>query len=54
MAAGGACEVFRETASGVKTKRAQLRRALAEFDVGNVLIGLPLSKLAKKRSSYSF
>ena len=35
LRAAGAAKVFRETASGAKTDRAQLRKALAELEAGN-------------------
>jgi DNA invertase Pin-like site-specific DNA recombinase len=35
LRAAGARQVFREVASGAKTDRAQLRRALAQFDAGD-------------------
>jgi DNA invertase Pin-like site-specific DNA recombinase len=34
--AAGAAKVYRETASGAKTERAQLRRVLAQLDAGDV------------------
>jgi DNA invertase Pin-like site-specific DNA recombinase len=42
------CEkVFRETASGVKTDRAQLRKALRQLDPGDVLMVTRLDRLAR-------
>lgn len=42
------CEkVYRETASGAKTDRLQLRRALAQLDVGDVLMVTRLDRLAR-------
>ena len=42
------CEkVFRETASGVKTDRAQLRCVLAQLDAGDVLMVTRLDRLAR-------
>ncbi len=42
------CEqVFRETASGAKTDRAQLRRAMATLDAGDVLMVTRLDRLAR-------
>lgn len=38
LAAAGCGKVFRETASGVKTDRAQLRRTLASLGPGDVLM----------------
>jgi DNA invertase Pin-like site-specific DNA recombinase len=43
----GAEKVFRETASGAKSDRAQLRRALAELGKGDVLIVTRLDRLAR-------
>jgi DNA invertase Pin-like site-specific DNA recombinase len=42
------CEkVFRETASGAKTDRQQLRRALAQLDTGDLLMVTRLDRLAR-------
>jgi DNA invertase Pin-like site-specific DNA recombinase len=43
----GAEKVFRETASGAKSDRAQLRRVLAELDRGDVLLVTRLDRLAR-------
>ena len=43
----GAEKVFRETASGVRSDRAQLRRALDQLDKGDVLIVTRLDRLAR-------
>ncbi|MCW2319257.1 DNA invertase Pin-like site-specific DNA recombinase [Rhodoblastus acidophilus] len=43
----GAEKVFRETASGVKTDRAQLRRAVAQLDKDDVLLVSRLDRLAR-------
>ena len=43
----GAEKVFRETASGAKTDRAQLRRALAQLDADDVLMVTRLDRLAR-------
>src|SRR5271168_3639745 len=43
----GCTKVFRETASGAKTDRAQLRRALAQLDTGDVLMVTRLDRLAR-------
>jgi DNA invertase Pin-like site-specific DNA recombinase len=43
----GAGKVFREVASGAKTDRAQLRRVLDQFDVGDVLMVTRLDRLAR-------
>ena len=40
-------KVFRETASGAKTDRAQLRRALDQLDAGDVLMVTRLDRLAR-------
>lgn len=41
LTAAGAVKVFRETASGAKSDRAQLARAVAALNVGDVLMGVP-------------
>ena len=38
LRAAGAAKVWRETASGAKADRAQLRRALAQLGKGDVLL----------------
>jgi DNA invertase Pin-like site-specific DNA recombinase len=43
----GAEKVWRETASGAKTNRAQLRRVLAQLDAGDVLMVTRLDRLAR-------
>jgi DNA invertase Pin-like site-specific DNA recombinase len=43
----GCAKVFRETASGAKTDRAQLRKALAQLDAGDVLLVTRLDRLAR-------
>jgi DNA invertase Pin-like site-specific DNA recombinase len=43
----GAEKVFRETASGAQTSRAQLARALAQLDKGDVLTVARLDRLAR-------
>jgi DNA invertase Pin-like site-specific DNA recombinase len=43
----GADDVFRETASGAETDRAQLRRLLAEIGKGDVLLVTRLDRLAR-------
>ncbi len=43
----GADDVFRETASGAKTDRAQLSRLLAEIGKGDVLLVTRLDRLAR-------
>ena len=47
LRAAGAEKVFKETASGAKTDRAQLRRALAQLDAGDVLTVTRLDRLAR-------
>jgi DNA invertase Pin-like site-specific DNA recombinase len=39
--------VFRETASGAKTDRAQLRKVLAQLQEGDVLMVTRLNRLAR-------
>lgn len=43
----GAAKVWREVASGVQTERAQLRKALAALDEGDVLLVTRLDRLAR-------
>jgi DNA invertase Pin-like site-specific DNA recombinase len=43
----GCREVFRETASGAKADRAQLRKLLATLDAGDVLVVTRLDRLAR-------
>ncbi|MDE2320156.1 MAG: recombinase family protein [Rhodospirillales bacterium] len=43
----GAVKVWRETASGTQTDRAQLRKALAALDAGDVLLVTRLDRLAR-------
>ena len=47
LRAAGAEKVLRETASGAKTDRAQLRRALDQLDKGEVLMVTRLDRLAR-------
>ena len=47
LRAAGAEQVFREVASGAKTDRAQLRRALAQLAAGDVLMVTRLDRLAR-------
>jgi DNA invertase Pin-like site-specific DNA recombinase len=47
LEAAGAARVFRETASGAKTERAGLRRALAALERGDVLLVTRLDRLAR-------
>jgi DNA invertase Pin-like site-specific DNA recombinase len=43
----GAEKIFQETASGAQTDRAQLRRAVAQLDKGDVLLVTRLDRLAR-------
>ncbi len=43
----GCKKVFRETASGAKTDRAELRKAIAKLDEGDVLMVTRLDRLAR-------
>jgi DNA invertase Pin-like site-specific DNA recombinase len=47
LTAAGAAKVFREVASGAKSDRAQLRRALDALDAGDVLMVTRLDRLAR-------
>src|SRR4051794_29002242 len=47
LTAAGAGKVYRETASGAKTDRAQLRRVLHRLEVGDVLLVTRLDRLAR-------
>jgi DNA invertase Pin-like site-specific DNA recombinase len=47
LTAAGCAKVFREVASGAKTDRAQLRRALAKVESGDVLMVTRLDRLAR-------
>ena len=47
LRAAGARQVFREVASGAKTDRANLRRALDQLDAGDVLMVTRLDRLAR-------
>jgi len=47
LTGAGAEKVFREVASGAKTDRAQLRRALHDLDAGDVLMVTRLDRLAR-------
>jgi DNA invertase Pin-like site-specific DNA recombinase len=49
LRAAGARKVWRETASGAKADRAQLRRALDQLDAGDVLLVTRLDRLARSR-----
>jgi DNA invertase Pin-like site-specific DNA recombinase len=43
----GCKKVFRETASGAKTDRSQLRRALDQLEAGDVLMVTRLDRIAR-------
>ena len=47
LRAAGTEKIFRETASGAKTDRVQLRRALAQLDAEDVLLVTRLDRLAR-------
>jgi DNA invertase Pin-like site-specific DNA recombinase len=47
LAKSGCAKVFRETASGAKTDRTQLRRALDQLAAGDVLMVTRLDRLAR-------
>jgi DNA invertase Pin-like site-specific DNA recombinase len=47
LRAAGCEKIFRETASGAKTDRAQLRRVLDQLDAGDVLMVTRLDRLAR-------
>jgi DNA invertase Pin-like site-specific DNA recombinase len=47
LQAAGASKVFREVASGAKTDRAQLRKAIAVLHAGDVLMVTRLDRLAR-------
>ncbi len=47
LRAAGAGKVFREVASGAQTERAQLRKAIAALDAGDVLLVTRLDRLAR-------
>ena len=47
LAAAGAAKVFREVASGAKSDRSQLRRAVAALEDGDVLLVTRLDRLAR-------
>ncbi|MGP0106436.1 recombinase family protein, partial [Rhodoblastus sp.] len=47
LRAAGAKQVFKETASGAKTDRAQLRQVVAQLDKGDVLMVTRLDRLAR-------
>lgn len=47
LAAAGCSKIFSETASGAKTDRAALRRAIAAIEAGDLLIVTRLDRLAR-------
>jgi DNA invertase Pin-like site-specific DNA recombinase len=47
LRAAGAAHIIKETASGAKTDRAQLRRALKKIDEGDTLLVTRLDRLAR-------
>ena len=47
LRAAGARQVFREVASGAKTDRSQLRRALDQLDTNDMLMVTRLDRLAR-------
>ena len=47
LRAAGAGKVFREVASGAKTDRVQLRKAIAALQAGDVLMVTRLDRLAR-------
>ena len=47
LTTAGADRVFREVASGIKTDRSQLRRAIDQLDAGDVLLVTRLDRLAR-------
>ena len=47
LKAAGSGTVFREVASGAKTDRAQLRKAIAALEAGDVLMVTRLDRLAR-------
>lgn len=47
LAAAGCDKVFREVASGAKTDRALLRKAVAQLEAGDVLMVTRLDRLAR-------
>ena len=49
LTAAGAVRVFRETASGAKTDRAQLRRAIDALGEGDILMVTRLDRLARSQ-----
>ena len=49
----GAEKVFRETASGAKSDRAQLQRAIAQLAADDVLMVTRLDRLARSTRDYS-
>ena len=52
LRAAGAEKVFRETASGARSDRAQLRRVLAQLDKGDVLTVARPNRLARSTGAF--
>jgi DNA invertase Pin-like site-specific DNA recombinase len=52
--AAGAEKVYRDTASGAKTDRAQLRRVLDQLDAGDMLMVTRLDRLARSTRDLQF
>jgi DNA invertase Pin-like site-specific DNA recombinase len=52
LRAAGAEKIFKETASGAKTERAQLRRALTQIDADDVLMVTRLDRLARSTRDF--
>ena len=52
LRAAGAGKVFREVASGAKTDRAQLRKAIAALRAGDVLMVTRLDRLARSTRDF--
>ena len=53
LRAAGCEKVFREVASGAKTDRDQLRRALEQLVAGDVLVVTRLDRLARSTRDFS-
>ena len=47
LRAAGAAKIFKKTASGAKTERTQLRRALAQLGGGDVVMVTRIDRLAR-------
>ena len=53
LTAAGAARVFRETASGAKTDRRQLRRVIDQLAPGDLLLVTRLDRLARSRGHHT-